>query len=254
MIRLEVTVDRKVYPGSDAVTIEGLHFTAAPAELLVFVGPSGAGKSTLLNIVGGLDQDLDGEVHIDGHAVYLDGTASPRVGIMFQAPRLMPWLTVLDNLRLVLGDDASSLERARELIRQVELERYETAFPAQLSGGMQRRAAMARAFAVRPSLLLLDEPFVSLDAPTAGRLRRYFLALWTELRPTVLYVTHDLREALAVADRVLFLSSDPARVVLELPVTLPRPREPEDGDVGQLHDAVLRAHPDLLSGLAGTSE
>jgi NitT/TauT family transport system ATP-binding protein len=113
---------------------------------------------------------------------------------------------------------------------------------------MQRRVALARAFAVRPQLLLLDEPLVSLDAPTASRLRRHLLDLWRETRPTVLYVTHELREALAVADRVLFLSSGPGRVVMELPVDVPRPREPGDPTVGALYDRVLATHPELLAG------
>jgi NitT/TauT family transport system ATP-binding protein len=114
---------------------------------------------------------------------------------------------------------------------------------------MQRRVALARAFAVRPELLLMDEPFISLDAPTAARLRGLLLTLWGELRPTVLFVTHHLREALALADRVLFLSKGPGKVVLEVPVQLPRPRQLDDAGVGDLHDRLLVQYPDLLSGL-----
>jgi ABC-type nitrate/sulfonate/bicarbonate transport system ATPase subunit len=114
---------------------------------------------------------------------------------------------------------------------------------------MQRRVALARAFAVRPELLLMDEPFLSLDAPTAARLRDLLLTLWGELRPTVLFVTHHLREALALAERVLFLSKGPGRVVLEVPVQLARPRQLDDASVGELHDRLLAQYPDLLSGL-----
>jgi NitT/TauT family transport system ATP-binding protein len=114
---------------------------------------------------------------------------------------------------------------------------------------MQRRVALARALAVRPEILLLDEPLVSVDAPTASRLRQCLLALWAEIMPTIVYVTHDLREALAVADRVVFLSRPPGRVVVELPVDLPRPREPGDATVGELHDRLLAVYPDLLAGI-----
>ena len=161
----------------------------------------------------------------------------------------MPWLTVLDNLLLVLDKAPQSVARCRHLLSEVGLAEVEHAFPNQLSGGMQRRVALARAFAVRPELLLMDEPFISLDAPTATRLRGLLLTLWAELRPTVLFVTHHLREALALADRVLFLSKGPGRVVLEVPVQLPRPRQLEDAGVGELHDRLLAQYPDLLSGL-----
>ena len=248
MSGLEVDIRRKIYPGAARPALEHLRFSAAPGEIVAIVGPSGAGKSTLLNIVAGLDRAVEGDVHLDGARAHRNGQLAMRIGMMFQASRLMPWLTVLDNVRLVLGRDPQSTAQARQLIKNVGLDAVEGSFPGQLSGGMQRRAALARAFAVRPQLLLLDEPLVSLDAPTASRLRRYLFDLWQETRPTVLYVTHELREALAVADRVIFLSDGPGRVVLELPVDLPRPLEPRDPAVGALHDRVLAAHPELLAG------
>jgi len=161
----------------------------------------------------------------------------------------MPWLTVIDNLTLVLDKGTDSVERVRNLLHEVGLADKEQSFPNQLSGGMQRRVSLARAFVMRPELLLMDEPFLSLDAPTAARLRRLLLTLWGELHPTVLFVTHHLREALALADRVLFLSSSPGRVVLEVSVQLPRPRELEEARIGELHDRLLAQYPDLLSGL-----
>jgi ABC-type nitrate/sulfonate/bicarbonate transport system ATPase subunit len=248
---LRVDIRRKVYPGRSHPALADLRFTAAAGEILAIVGPSGAGKSTLLNIVAGLDRAVDGQVEIGGAPASGNGQPAVRIGMMFQSSRLMPWLTVLDNVRLVLGWDPRSTAQAQALIRDVGLEEVERAYPGQLSGGMQRRVALARAFAVRPRLLLLDEPLVSLDAPTASRLRRHLLDLWQETRPTVLYVTHELREALAVADRVLFLSEGPGRVVLELPVDIPRPREPGDPAVGVLHDRVLATHPELLAGQTG---
>ncbi len=227
--------------------------SAVAGEVVGIVGPSGCGKSTLLGIVAGLDRAFEGSVEVDGRPIHgaVDGEGSPvRLGMMFQASRLMPWLTVLDNLRLVLGRNPVATARARRLLHDVGLEEAADTYPGHLSGGMQRRVALARAFAVEPELLLLDEPLVSLDAPTASRLRRQLVELWQGTRPAVLYVTHELREALAVADRVLFLSPGPGRVVLELPVGLARPREPVDAAVGELHDRVLRQHPEILSGEA----
>ena len=251
MNHLDVNIRRKRYAGAGTAAVETLRFSAFPGEFVAIVGPSGAGKSTLLNIISGLDRDLDGEVQVDGQPLHPDsGEATPvRIGFVFQEPRLLPWLTVLDNLLLVLDKGPPSVARCRHLLGEVGLAGVEHAFPGQLSGGMQRRVALARAFAVRPELLLMDEPFLSLDAPTAARLRDLLLTLWGELRPTVLFVTHHLREALALAERVLFLSRGPARVVLEVPVQLPRPRCLDDPCVGELHDRLLAQYPDLLSGL-----
>jgi NitT/TauT family transport system ATP-binding protein len=170
--------------------------------------------------------------------------------MVVQASRLMPWLTVLDNVRLVLPAGDESAAEARRLLADLDVGDVADAFPGQLSGGMQRRVALARACAIRPDLLLLDEPLVSVDAATAARMRACLLKLWADVRPTIVYVTHDLREALAVANRVLFLSRGPGRVVLEVAVDLPRPREPGDASVGELHDRLLAAHPALLAGLA----
>lgn len=254
MSTLAVRIERKVYPGAARPALEGLHLELALGEFVAVVGPSGAGKSTLLNVVGGLDPGFTGSVTLNGRSRNVQGDAGFRVGMMFQSPRLMPWLTVLENLQLVLGDDTAATAYAREILSEVGLREWEGAFPNQLSGGMQRRVALARAFSVRPALLLLDEPFVSLDAPTAARLRANLLDLWSEHGPTVLYVTHDLREALAMADRAVFLSGSPGRAVLEVHVALPRPRDPDGTAVGELQAKLLAEHPELLSGLTRYDE
>jgi NitT/TauT family transport system ATP-binding protein len=253
--RLEVRIQQKRYPGAPGPALEALTFRLAAGEIVGVVGPSGCGKSTLLNIVAGLDRAFEGTIEMDGRPVHgTPGRPPVRIGMMFQASRLMPWLTVLDNLRLVLQREDDARARARRLLTDVGLDGIEGAYPPQLSGGMQRRVALARAFAVEPEVLLLDEPLVSLDAPTAARLRRQLIELWQDTRPAVLYVTHELREALAVADRVLFLSPGPGRVVLELPIELARPREPGDAAIGKLHDQLLAMHPELLAGTAGARE
>jgi ABC-type nitrate/sulfonate/bicarbonate transport system ATPase subunit len=267
---LEVEVVQKCYAdrgGRRHVALQDLRLTAAAGEFVCLVGPSGCGKSTLLNIIDGLDTAVDARVRFAGTAsAALAGTASPGpagtasgdlpggIGFMFQEARLMPWLTVLQNVCLVLDGKVARDEaerRARELLAAMELGDVLDAYPGTLSGGMQRRVALARAFAIEPQLLLMDEPFVSLDAPTAARLRAMLIALWQRRGTTVLFVTHDLREALALADRVCFMSHAPGHIVLELPVTLPRPRQPQDAAVSRLYDDLLAAQPELLAGLAG---
>jgi NitT/TauT family transport system ATP-binding protein len=231
------------------VALSALRLSVKRGEFVCVVGPSGCGKTTLLNVVGGLDRDVEGKVSLDGE-VPADG-----IGVMFQEPRLMPWLTVLENVLLVIdGNDGSGYERARELLEAMELGDVLDVYPGSLSGGMQRRVALARAFVIEPRLLLMDEPFVSLDAPTADRLRTMLETLWPRCRSTVLFVTHDVREALALGDRVLFLSGAPGRLVLNLPVVLPRPRRPSDNVVTDLRASLLASHPDLLAGLTRQPE
>lgn len=249
---LELTVNEKRYAdrgGREHVALRGFRLNVADGEFVCLVGPSGCGKSTLLNIVGGLDRGAQAEITLDGRA-----GPSREIGFMFQEPRLMPWLTVRENVCLVLDDEPEAHEKADRLLRAMELGDVLDAFPGTLSGGMQRRVALARAFAIEPRLLLMDEPFVSLDAPTAARLRAMLMELWHRQRATVLFVTHDLREALALADRVCFLSSAPGRIVYQQTVDLPRPRLPQDPAVGRLYDELLAREPGLLAGLPAVME
>ncbi|GAB2790471.1 hypothetical protein GCM10027040_15790 [Halomonas shantousis] len=248
---LNVRIEEKRF--GSAVVLRDLAFAARQGEFIALVGPSGAGKSTLLNILSGLDTDFEGSVQWDDRPLYTAGQSPERLGMMFQEPRLMPWLSTLDNVRLVLADPAKETSRAVELLHEVGLGDALSAWPGQLSGGMQRRTALARAFVVAPRLLLMDEPFVSLDMPTGNRLRDLLLALWRRERPLVLFVTHDLREALALADRVLFLSHAPTRVMLDYTVELSRPRRLEGPDVARLQEALFAQHPDLLSGMLALS-
>jgi NitT/TauT family transport system ATP-binding protein len=247
MNALEVAIRRKSYrrDGRDVTALADLAFAVPAGQFACIVGPSGCGKTTLLSIVAGLDRAFEGSV---GGAA-----ASGRLGMVFQTPRLMPWLSVRENVRLALDPPPRQEGRAEELLREMQLGAQLDAHPTQLSGGQQRRVALARAFVRDPDLLLLDEPFQSLDAPTAQHLRELLLALWARRRPTILFVTHDLREALSLGDRVLFLSAGPGRVVLDLPLDLPRPRGPESAAVEALRRRLLELYPDLLRGLAAAS-
>ncbi len=226
--RLDVDIREKRFArsdGSELIVMREIAFHLASGDFAVLFGPSGCGKTTLLNIVAGLDPDFSGSVRLGGKP-----PAALRIGYVFQEPRLLPWRSVQENVELVLapGADRSTIP---SLLDRVGLADFKHAYPAQLSVGMARRAAIARAFAVEPELLLMDEPFVSLDEVTAARMRSQLVDLW-QSRPTrVLFVTHNLREAVELADRILLLSEAPGRLLAEIPVSLPRDRRSDPAAV-----------------------
>lgn len=240
---LSVEIRRKRYPGAGADLFDGFRLTLPAGGFTAVVGPSGCGKSTLLNMIAGLDRDFDGSVVLP-----TGRGGGPVLGYVFQNPRLLPWCTVAENLGLVLHRRPGWEVPAAAWLRDVGLEGQGGVYPARLSGGMARRAALARAFAVEPDLLLMDEPFVSLDAPTARRLRALLAGILQAHPTTVLFVTHDLREAVALADRILFLSAAPVRVLLDLPVTLPAAERADEEAVERLCRALHRTHGAALDG------
>lgn len=253
MTDMKVKIDDKSFDTHGSI-LRGLEFSAHDGEFIALVGPSGAGKSTLLNILAGLDQDYQGSIQWGDADLRQQEESGPRLGMLFQEPRLMPWLSVLENISLVIPDSENRPERAGELLADVGLSDWLESWPNQLSGGMQRRVALARAFAVSPQLLLMDEPFVSLDLPTATRLRDALITLWEREKPLVVFVTHDLREALAMADRILFMSSSPASIVLDYQVPKHDARHVESPEIAELQKNLLESHPGLLSGLSGNEE
>jgi ABC-type nitrate/sulfonate/bicarbonate transport system ATPase subunit len=223
--KIEVRAISKTFPtrrGPLAV-LDDISFSVGDGEFVAVVGPSGCGKSTLLGVLAGFEKPDRGEVSVDGEPV----REPKRTGIfIFQQPSLFPWLDLEGNL--VFGLNGASPEERRRLVAHyislVGLEGFEHAFPYQLSGGMQQRAELARALMVRPEILYMDEPFGALDALTRLRMRAELLRILSRERHTVLLVTHDVEEALHLADRVLLLSPRPARIQTVIDVTLPRPR------------------------------
>lgn len=208
------------------VALDGVDLDLAPGEFVALVGPSGCGKSTLLKLVAGLLPATAGEILLDGVAV--SRGVPDGVGLVFQSDALLPWKTVEDNIRfpLVLKGVPAERQRAqvRELVELVGLTSFEQSYPSQLSGGMRKRVGIARAIAYDPDVYLMDEPFGPLDAQMRIRLGGEFLAIWEKLGKSVIFVTHDVEEAVAMADRVLVMSRSPGTVKEEFPISLPRPR------------------------------
>lgn len=205
--------------------LDRVSFDVAPKEFVCIVGPSGSGKTTILRLLAGLLQPTRGDVRVEGQSL-----REPRrgTGFVFQQANLMPWRTVLDNIALPLELEHQPLDGARqragELLTLVGLEGFGSAHPHDLSGGMAQRVAIARALIHDPDLLLLDEPFGSLDALTRERMADELMRIWEARHVTVVLVTHSIPEAVLLADRVLVLSARPGRVVLDLPILLRRPR------------------------------
>ena len=216
---------------SGGKTIRALENTSvdiSPGSFVCLLGPSGCGKSTLLNTVAGYVRPTTGWVRVDGDQVVRPG---PDRGMVFQQYSLFPWKTVRDNV--AFGPYAQGKGRARaraiadELLDMVGLTRFAHRYPTELSGGMQQRVGIARALANKPTVLLMDEPFGSLDAQTRVVMQENLLRLWAEFKTTVLFVTHDVDEAIFLADRVLIMSAAPGRIIEDMPVSLPRPRSPD---------------------------
>jgi NitT/TauT family transport system ATP-binding protein len=215
-------------PAGRVAGVQGASFNIEQSEFVCIVGPSGCGKSTLLNIIAGFITPTSGEIRIGGKAV--SGYGQDR-GVVFQDfAQLFPWRTALGNVAFGLEmkgvGKAEREEIAREQLKLVKLEKFVDSYPHHLSGGMQQRVAIARALAYNPAVLLMDEPFAALDALTRDDMQRLLADVWRETRKTVIYVTHNVSEAVYLADRVIVMTPHPGTVKVEIPITLKRPREP----------------------------
>jgi NitT/TauT family transport system ATP-binding protein len=213
--------------GSTCTALRDVSFTVHRREFLCVIGPSGCGKSTLIRMIAGLETPTSGQVLLDGHEVTGPG---PDRGMVFQGYTLFPWLTIKRNVMFGLemkGLPSSQVEsEALQWIDLVGLSRFKNAYPAQMSGGMKQRTAIARALAAQPRILLMDEPFGALDAQTRAQMQAHLLEIWRNVDVTILFITHDLDEAVLLADRILVLKANPGEVQEMIEVPVPRPRSP----------------------------
>ena len=236
----EICLSYRAQNGERLLALDHINLEVRAGEFLCVVGPSGCGKSTLLHLIAGLHSQTSGQVLIDGHPV--QGPGTDRI-LIFQEHGLFPWLTVAENVEFgmkmkgVPKDERR--EKVRHYLRLVHLAKFEKSYIHQLSGGMRQRVAIARALATEPDVLLMDEPFAALDAQTRDLLHDELERIWSETGRTIIFVTHNVREAVRLGDRVILLTFRPGRVKNEFPVFLPRPRSLEDPEVALAARKVL---------------
>jgi NitT/TauT family transport system ATP-binding protein len=226
--------------GSDLVVLDNITFDVEDKEFVCILGSSGCGKTTLLRLIAGLDEAQSGSIILDGEEIR--GT-SPKVGMVFQEYSLFPWRTVIDNI--AFGLEMRGMQReeryriADSYLKLVNLAQFRNSFPTELSGGMRQRVAVARALALDPVLLLMDEPFGALDAQTRNMLQKELLEIWEETKKTIVFITHSVDEAVYLSDRIIVLTPRPGRICQVFPINLPRPRERTSPEFAQVRREVL---------------
>ncbi len=241
MTEMQIHIENKTFwplTHRSCPLISDFELTLNRGEFVCLVGPSGCGKTTLLNMIAGLDNDFQGNILLGERSI------TPNIAYVFQNPRLLPWRTVKENIELVLRNEQSS-DIIDELLAAMDLTEAADTYPERLSLGMSRRAAIIRAFAINPDILLMDEPFVSLDPPTARQVRSLLIKLWQQRLHTVLFVTHDLREAIALADRLVFLSKPPMRIISEIQVAIGREQRGNDTLIESFRQDLINHYPKI---------
>jgi sulfonate transport system ATP-binding protein len=253
-VGIMLTLERvgKTYPNG-VHALGGVSLDVGPGEIVAVIGGSGCGKSTLLRAVGGLDPATEGSVTLDGEPIK---RPHEKIGIIFQEPRLLPWLKVADNVGFGLGDrpKAERAQRVAAALERVGLSDKAKMWPRELSGGQAQRVAIARALVPRPQVLLLDEPFSALDAFTRTDLQDHLLDLWADAKPTLIVVTHDVDEAIVLADRVMVMCPRPGRIFDEIEVDLPRPRDRQSAAFDFVKRRVLAALDRSLNRVASAAQ
>ena len=248
---VSITGVRKVFRRGDVTALHDIDLDIGRGEFVSLIGPSGCGKSTLLRIIGDIIEPSSGAVVVNGKSAR-QARLDRDYGIVFQSPVLYDWRTVAKNIALpleMLGwDRARRARRVREMIELVELGGFEGHHPWQLSGGMQQRVSIARAFSFSPALLLMDEPFGALDEMTRERLNMELLRVWTEMQSTVVFVTHSIAEAVFLSTRVVVMSARPGRITAVVPVDLPQPRTAETREEARFFELVTEVREQLHAG------
>lgn len=256
-IPLKINEVSKTFDGRAGLVeaLQSIDMDVAAGEFVCLLGPSGCGKSTLLGIVAGLESPGSGSILADGKPIH--GTSTERV-LLFQEAALFPWLDVQHNVEFGLRQAGMPRKEraaiAQRFIDLVHLQGFERSYIHQLSGGMRQRVAIARALAINPAVLLMDEPFAALDAFTRDRLHAELEAIWSATRKTILFVTHNVREAVALGDRVLVFAPRPGRIVREFHIRLPRPRPLEDRRVAEQTTEILQALREAIDAQAAEEQ
>lgn len=240
---IAIDIKRKLYPAKgkadNHLVMADFQMAVNSGEFVCLVGPSGCGKTSLLNIIAELDNDYEGRIGFGQQE------KRPKIGYVFQNPRLLPWRTVRENIELAIEQKPSS-NNIDALLDAMQLTPFQHVYPERLSLGMSRRVAIIRAFAINPDVLLMDEPFVSLDAATARQVGHLLISLWQQRPHTVLFVTHDLREAIALADRIVFLSPAPMKIIAESTVGIPRNERGNEQAIETFRQRLLHDYPEII--------
>lgn len=239
---IEVRDLRVSYDGQH-MALSGVDMTVGQTEFVAVLGPSGCGKSTMLQVLSGLLKPVSGLATIAGHDVTEPGTDRPRVGYVFQDHRLLPWRTVEQNIELVLASAGIPRQewndRLDRYLSMLHISNFRRAWPMRLSGGQRQRVSIARALAIDPAVVLMDEPFSTLDEVTARLMRQQLVELWQESGHAIVFVTHSIREAVYLADRIVILTKGPATLLEVVDVDIPRPRRYEDAALTQLEAEIV---------------
>ena len=242
LVKLEHVSKQFSHNGTGIEVLHDINLAIAEGEFVCLVGPSGCGKSSLINLIAGLERPSSGQVLVDGVPVSAPG---PDRVVVFQEAALFPWLTVRANVEfgLKMGGVSAAERRSKssEYLRMVHLTRFADFYPHQLSGGMKQRVALARALAMDPKILLMDEPFAALDAQTRRLLQEELLEIWQETKKTIFFVTHNVREATVLGDKVLTISARPGRIKNGVAIYLPRPRRESDPHLIVIQQRILQS-------------
>jgi len=236
---LSININSKKY--QENKIIDNFKLEINKSEFISIIGPSGCGKTSLLNIVSNIDDDYLGSILVDKENI-----SKSNIGVMFQDSRIIPWLSVFENIMLV--SISKNEEEIKNALIEVGLKDYINSYAKELSGGMQRRVALVRAFINKPEVLLLDEPFISLDHPTAQSLRSDFMRFYEKYKPTVILVTHDLKEAITLSKRIIFLESKPMKVILDFENKKDFSSNLDSLEIEQIKENILSKYPKILSG------
>ncbi len=226
--------------GSEMIVLDNLDLAVSDKEFVCILGSSGCGKTTLLRLIAGLDQEREGQIVLDGEEMQ---GPSPKVGFVFQEYSLFPWRSVIDNIAFGLEMNGIGREEryliADRYLDLVGLKQFKNSYPSELSGGMRQRVAVARALALEPVLLLMDEPFGALDAQTRNMLQKELLEIWEKTKKTIIFITHSVDEAVYLADRIIVLTPRPGRICQIFPIELKRPRDRTSVEFAQVRRSVL---------------